>query len=50
MSPKKPMTKKAAARIEKSNAPKNHGQTPKDSFESRAKRAAQKNTENQGAE
>ncbi|MCP5135225.1 MAG: hypothetical protein H6981_00275 [Gammaproteobacteria bacterium] len=45
MSKKTPMTKKAAARIEKANAPKNNGQTPKESFESRAKRAAQKNSD-----
>jgi hypothetical protein len=39
----KPMTKDAARRIEKANADKNKGETPKDSFESRAKRAADNN-------
>lgn len=43
MSAKKPMTKEDAARIEKTNAEKNGGKTPPNSFPSRAKRAADKN-------
>jgi len=43
MSKSKKMTPEAAARIEKAGADKNRGQTPADSFESRAKKAAAKN-------
>lgn len=38
-----PMTIEAAARIEKANAKKYGGQTPKKTFPARAKRAADKN-------
>lgn len=42
------MTPEAAARIEKAGANKNEGQTPADSFESRAKRAAAKSNQSKG--
>lgn len=43
--PKTKMTKSDAARIEKAGAKKTGGQTPPGSFASRAKRAAEKNTQ-----